>query len=402
MTLDPRPAVRAALVVAGPSLALATLGWLTYRERDQMTPVNTTGAVTPAPMPPERPTMDELQREAEVWSEDPRTTELRAEMDQFTAERSTFDQRLADVRAEYAKAYESWSRQREQALAERDAAQAERERVLRVTDGVVADVMAERDALADDVARLEQAWEQERCGLQVAPGEHCDYQRLRGLPRCDFHMPAYLDELTAERDAAQVELRQADEFGRGEFRVTTWAYDQAWRVINEARAERDAARAELASLRERVPADRDGMEESARGYFGRDYVPADQVADQPAAGACVAFRAGWQRAVRHVRAAVQGDQPGTEPGPVVICGSVTTSADAIEQAAGHYTERYPDRQVIWPQLSDRPPAELNAEWMGHIEQASLVVIVPKPDGTVGEQTAAELHHAVACGRRIVA
>lgn len=53
------------------------------------------------------------------------------------------------------------------------------------------------------------------------------------------------------------ELRQADTFGRGEFRVTQWAYDQAVRVMNErgdaikrARelCEHDVSRIEAADL----------------------------------------------------------------------------------------------------------------------------------------------------------
>jgi hypothetical protein len=48
------------------------------------------------------------------------------------------------------------------------------------------------------------------------------------------------DALRAEVERAREELAQADRFGRGEFRVTTWAYDQAVRVMHEAKARASA------------------------------------------------------------------------------------------------------------------------------------------------------------------
>lgn len=58
---------------------------------------------------------------------------------------------------------------------------------------------------------------------------------------------AEVDRLTAERDRLAGELRQADEFGRGEFRVTAWAYDQACRALAARTAERDETRRKLVS-----------------------------------------------------------------------------------------------------------------------------------------------------------
>lgn len=53
--------------------------------------------------------------------------------------------------------------------------------------------------------------------------------------------------LLAEYDRRGDALEQAEHFGIGEWRVTQWAYDQAVRVMNEAKAAAIEARASIDS-----------------------------------------------------------------------------------------------------------------------------------------------------------
>jgi len=57
---------------------------------------------------------------------------------------------------------------------------------------------------------------------------------------------ADLAQARAREQAVLADLAQADAFGRGEFRVTTWAYEQALRVMREAKAQ-------VAAVREQHP-----------------------------------------------------------------------------------------------------------------------------------------------------
>jgi len=51
--------------------------------------------------------------------------------------------------------------------------------------------------------------------------------------------------------------------------------------------------------------------------------------------------------------------------------------------------------VLSPQPSARSRAELDAEWLTAIERADLVLVLRKPDGSIGAQTTAEVAHALA-------
>lgn len=84
----------------------------------------------------------------------------------------------------------------------------------------------------------------------------------------------------------------------------------------------------------------------------------------------------------------------TTPGPVVICGS-TSQLDDLAAAAAPYQAQ--GREVLVPTASDRPAADLDREWMEAIPRASLVVVVRKPDGSVGAQTFVEVVRAYECG-----
>lgn len=79
-------------------------------------------------------------------------------------------------------------------------------------------------------------------------------------------------------------------------------------------------------------------------------------------------------------------------GPVVICGS-TSQLPALAALASTYAQD--GRDVLYPQDSDRPGPDLDREWMDAIPGASLVVVLRKPDGSLGSQTTAEAICAVA-------
>lgn len=64
--------------------------------------------------------------------------------------------------------------------------------------------------------------------------------------------------LAAEVRALRAELEQADHFGRGEFRVTTWAYEQALRVMREAKDE-------VVALAARTPQSAESVEGASPG-----------------------------------------------------------------------------------------------------------------------------------------
>lgn len=126
-----------------------------------------------------------------------------------------------------------------------------------------------------------------------------------------------------------------------------------------------------------------------------------------------ACRAGWFRLPRSYRDAIQRgyscgalstthvaamraamawyEQHPLKPTRTVICGSLTCQA-AIDTAAAYY--RREGHQVLAPTPDPtRTPAEHDQRWLDAIAQADLVVIVPKPDGTLGEQTTRELAKA---------
>lgn len=72
---------------------------------------------------------------------------------------------------------------------------------------------------------------------------------------------------------------------------------------------------------------------------------------------------------------------------VVICGSLA-HPDRLQQAAQHYQDAGYD--VLVPQRDDRPAEVLDAIWRREIPNADLVVVVRKPDGSLGAATVGEL------------
>jgi hypothetical protein len=78
---------------------------------------------------------------------------------------------------------------------------------------------------------------------------------------------------------------------------------------------------------------------------------------------------------------------------VVICGSLRQQAELDRLAAAHRAHGW---HVLAPTPSGRPAAELDAEWLAAIERADLVLILRKPDGSLGAQTTRELAHAIEC------
>ncbi len=83
---------------------------------------------------------------------------------------------------------------------------------------------------------------------------------------------------------------------------------------------------------------------------------------------------------------------------VVVCGSLAhpdliVAAVRAEQTAGRTV-------LAWP-VADAsiPEAEHAAAWRRWIDRCDEVVVVRKPDGTLGASTRAELAYAVATGRR---
>lgn len=88
----------------------------------------------------------------------------------------------------------------------------------------------------------------------------------------------------------------------------------------------------------------------------------------------------------------------TEVTRVVVCGSLDypeliEKAVTVVQAAGGELIAYPAADG----LSEHEAAEL---WRRHIDAADEVVIVTKPDGTLGASTVLELGHAIAAGKRV--
>jgi hypothetical protein len=87
------------------------------------------------------------------------------------------------------------------------------------------------------------------------------------------------------------------------------------------------------------------------------------------------------------------------PRKVVICGSLAhpdriAAAALAEQAAG--------REVIAVPSGDDglSPAGAAAAWREHIRAADRVVVVRKPDGTIGSSTSEERGFAIRLGREI--
>lgn len=69
----------------------------------------------------------------------------------------------------------------------------------------------------------------------------------------------------------EAELEHADRFGRGEFRVTQWAYDRVVHLNTELRARDEAAKAVVQAWRERIaPARTQRMEHLVRAFIGNE------------------------------------------------------------------------------------------------------------------------------------
>jgi hypothetical protein len=144
--------------------------------------------------------------------------------------------------------------------------------------------------------------------------------------------------------------------------------------VNRLTAERDQARADLSDAR------------ISLGQRVLDELPEGDLANSDAE---------LRDLVTRIRAAVDGP---TEPasGPVVLCGSMTQAAELA--ALGEQYRSQGHEQVIVPDPTDpRDRSTVDAEWLRHIEGASLVVVLRKPDGSVGAQTFEEVSRAYECG-----
>lgn len=81
----------------------------------------------------------------------------------------------------------------------------------------------------------------------------------------------------------------------------------------------------------------------------------------------------------------------------VICGS-TRHPNALHTAAQEWTRR--GYAVHMPHITDATgelATQLADMWRALIADADMVVIVPKPDGTLGEATRGEMEWAEQCG-----
>lgn len=83
---------------------------------------------------------------------------------------------------------------------------------------------------------------------------------------------------------------------------------------------------------------------------------------------------------------------------IVVCGSLS-QAERLDRVAEAFSRV--GATVLHPEPSDRPEADLNAEWLAAIETADLVVVVLKSDSSLGAQTRRELAHALAHDRVVI-
>ncbi|GAA3032599.1 hypothetical protein GCM10020000_07040 [Streptomyces olivoverticillatus] len=85
----------------------------------------------------------------------------------------------------------------------------------------------------------------------------------------------------------------------------------------------------------------------------------------------------------------------------VVCGS-TRHMDLLHAAARAATRLgYAVHMPHLTEVNDRLALELAAMWRALIADAMVVVIVPKPDGSVGDATAGELAYAEELGKPIL-
>jgi hypothetical protein len=106
---------------------------------------------------------------------------------------------------------------------------------------------------------------------------------------------------------------------------------------------------------------------------------------------------GWDEGTHYHGDGCQPPHPDPAgPRRAVVCGSVAhpeliaRAVDAVR--AAHEVD------VIYPVADSSFTAEQHAAaWRDHIDRASEVVAVAKPDGTVGEATAAEVEYALQRG-----
>lgn len=85
----------------------------------------------------------------------------------------------------------------------------------------------------------------------------------------------------------------------------------------------------------------------------------------------------------------------------VICGS-TRNMDLLHAAARAATRLgYAVHMPHLTEVDDRLATELAAMWRALIAHAMVVVIVPKPDGTLGDATAGELAYAQEQGKPVL-
>jgi hypothetical protein len=85
------------------------------------------------------------------------------------------------------------------------------------------------------------------------------------------------------------------------------------------------------------------------------------------------------------------------PRLVVVCGSISDE-DRLHTAA--LPDRLSGHLVFVPRRDTLPPAENDREHRLWIDRADEVLAVRKPDGTVGESTAAEVKYALERGKPV--
>ena len=193
------------------------------------------------------------------------------------------------------------------------------------------------------------------------------------------------DSARAEIDAVHAELVEA--FDGHDFPTTDVTDGEAVRILSAALGFERENRRRLGAEVDRLTTERDAAQaERTRVLRVTDGVVADAWRPRPAAAAS------WH--ADHLCGHGEfADCRSTAPAArVVVCGSLSQQADldgvaAVYQHYGH--------DVLSPQPSDRPRTELDAEWLQAIERADLVVVVRKPDGSIGAQTTAEVIHALA-------
>jgi hypothetical protein len=183
------------------------------------------------------------------------------------------------------------------------------------------------------------------------------------------------DALCRDLAAARHELEQADHFGRGEFRVTTWAYEQATKALDASRAREAAARPVLDAAR--AYAERWGrwstdnpMTEQEHADLGCSIFFAMDEYDRAALSASVEAGATEERR----RAWAITDEGGTLIVDCDHCGEIGRTPAASPRAALRGAEAAAVRRTEW----DRCAAIYDAHFCPSLAVAGAPAAEPAP------------------------